>query len=86
MKQAGISRRLLLGEMTTTIAAPALIGRAKAATTLKISTSFPNDPKFSTARIWYDLFLPRLEGSRRAGHYAVLPEISSVRKPTWPTR
>jgi tripartite ATP-independent transporter DctP family solute receptor len=61
MKQAGISRRLLLGGVTTTIAAPALIGRAKAATTLKISTSFPNDPTFSTARIWYDLFLPRLK-------------------------
>lgn len=40
---------------------PAIIGRARAATTLKISTSFPNDPKFSTARIWYDLFVPHLK-------------------------
>ena len=53
-----ISRRHLLG---AAIAAPALIGRAKAATTLKVATSFPNDPKFSTARIWYDLFLPKLK-------------------------
>jgi len=52
-----LSRRLVLGAL----AAPALIGRARAATTLKISTSFPNDPNFSTARIWYDLFLPRLK-------------------------
>lgn len=28
---------------------------------LKISTSFPNDPQYSTARIWYDLFLPYLK-------------------------
>jgi tripartite ATP-independent transporter DctP family solute receptor len=52
-----ISRRTLLG---CAIAAPALVGYAKAATTLKISTSFPNDPKFSTGRIWYDLFAPKL--------------------------
>jgi TRAP-type C4-dicarboxylate transport system substrate-binding protein len=52
-----ISRRALMG---SAIVAPALIGRAKAATTLKVSTSFPNDPKFSTGRIWYDLFVPKL--------------------------
>src|ERR1700712_3851689 len=45
------------------MAPPAFIGRAQAATTLKVSTSFPNDPKFSTARIWYDLFLPRLKAA-----------------------
>jgi TRAP-type C4-dicarboxylate transport system substrate-binding protein len=52
-----LSRRTLLG---SAIAMPALIGRADAATTLKVSTSFPNDPKFSTGRIWYDLFVPKL--------------------------
>ncbi|HVY14969.1 MAG TPA: TRAP transporter substrate-binding protein [Rhodopila sp.] len=53
-----VSRRHLLG---AAVVAPALIGHAKAATTLKVATSFPNDPKFSTARIWYDLFLPKLK-------------------------
>ena len=52
-----LSRRTLLG---SALAMPALTGRAKAATTLKISTSFSNDPKFSTGRIWYDLFVPKL--------------------------
>jgi tripartite ATP-independent transporter DctP family solute receptor len=55
-----VSRRAVLYGSASLLAAPALIGQAKAATVLKISTSFPNDPKFSTARIWYDLFLPRL--------------------------
>jgi tripartite ATP-independent transporter DctP family solute receptor len=58
-----VSRRAALLGAATMLAAPALIGRAKAATALKVSTSFPNDPKFSTARIWYDLFLPRLKAA-----------------------
>ena len=45
------------------LAAPALIGRARAATVLRISTSFPNDPQFSTGRIWYDLFVPALQAA-----------------------
>ncbi len=61
MIQKALSRRLVLGASAVALAAPALIGRARAATTLKVSTSFPNDPNFSTARIWYDLFLPRLK-------------------------
>lgn len=55
-----VSRRHLLG---TALVAPAVIGRARAAATLKVATSFPNDPKFSTARIWYDLFLPKLKAN-----------------------
>ena len=51
-----LARRALLA---AALAAPAL-RPARAATVLKVSTSFPNDPKFSTARIWYDLFLPKL--------------------------
>jgi tripartite ATP-independent transporter DctP family solute receptor len=61
MVQNRIARRQVLAGTAALIAAPALIGRARAATTLKVSTSFPNDPNFSTARIWYDLFLPRLK-------------------------
>ncbi len=56
-----LHRRLLLGTAAAALAAPALTGRARAATSLKVSTSFPNDPNFSTARIWYDLFLPHLK-------------------------
>lgn len=58
-----IHRRTLLGGTALLLASPALVGYARAATTLKISTSYPNDPKFSTARIWYDLFLPRLKAA-----------------------
>jgi TRAP-type transport system periplasmic protein len=61
MFEKPISRRFALSGTAAMLAAPALIGRVRAATTLKVSTSFPNDPKFSTARIWYDLFLPRLK-------------------------
>ena len=60
MSTIRLSRRSLLGASASLLAAPALIGQANAATTLKVATSFPNDPKFSTARIWYDLFLPKL--------------------------
>lgn len=61
MTEFQFSRRHVLGGTAAILAAPALIGRARAATTLKVSTSFPNDPNFSTARIWYDLFLPKLK-------------------------
>src|SRR5947209_13048395 len=60
MSDPSLSRRTLLAGGLA-LAAPALIGRVQAATTLKFSTSFPNDPKFSTARIWYDLFIPKLK-------------------------
>ncbi|HEV2677081.1 MAG TPA: TRAP transporter substrate-binding protein [Aliidongia sp.] len=58
-----LSRRAFVAASTFALAAPTLIGRAQAATVLKVSTSYPNDPKFSTARIWYDLFLPRLQAA-----------------------
>ena len=58
-----LPRRTLLAGGIGLLAAPSLIGIARAATTLRFSTSFPNDPKFSTARIWYDLFLPRLKAA-----------------------
>ena len=58
-----IPRRALLAAASTILASPALLRPARAATVLKVSTSFPNDPKFSTARIWYDLFLPKLQAA-----------------------
>ncbi len=57
------TRRAALAGSAALLAAPALVGRARAAAALKVSTSFPNDPRFSTARIWYDLFLPRLKAA-----------------------
>ena len=58
-----VSRRAFVAASACVLAAPAFIGRARAATALKVSTSYPNDPKFSTARIWYDLFTPRLQAA-----------------------
>jgi TRAP-type transport system periplasmic protein len=58
-----LARRTVLAGGIGLLAAPALIRNASAATTLRFSTSFPNDPKFSTARIWYDLFIPRLKAA-----------------------
>ena len=58
-----LSRRAFVAASACVLAAPAIIGRAQAAPPLRISTSYPNDPKFSTARIWYDLFLPRLQAA-----------------------
>ena len=55
-----ITRRVVLAG---SVAAPAILGRARAATTIKISTSLPNDPEFSVGRMWYDLFLPRLRAA-----------------------
>ena len=63
MNKISLSRRLALSGTAAILAAPALLGKARAATTLKVSTSFPNDPNFSTARIWYDLFVPRLKAA-----------------------
>jgi tripartite ATP-independent transporter DctP family solute receptor len=63
VKSTSISRRIVLSGAALILATPALIGRVKAATTLKISTSFPNDPQFSTGRIWYDMFLPHLKAA-----------------------
>jgi len=60
-KMSSFKRRTFLLGGISAIATPALVGRAQAATNIKISTSYPNDPKFSTARIWYDLFVPRLK-------------------------
>jgi TRAP-type transport system periplasmic protein len=59
--EAKLSRRAVVAGGLSVLAVPAIIGQAKAAASLRISTSFPNDPKFSAARIWYDFFIPHLK-------------------------
>src|SRR3954464_471169 len=45
-------------------AAPALIGRAEAATLkLKCSSSLPNDPKFANGRVYYDNLVKSLKAN-----------------------
>jgi TRAP-type C4-dicarboxylate transport system substrate-binding protein len=63
MPSIRLSRRALLAGGGSLVAVPALIGGARAAASLRISTSYLNDPQFSTARIWYDLFVPRLKAA-----------------------
>jgi tripartite ATP-independent transporter DctP family solute receptor len=58
-----INRRAFVGGGVFALATPALIAPARAATTLRIATSYSNDPQYSTGRIWYDLFLPRLNAA-----------------------
>src|SRR5438309_9204318 len=59
MKIAPVSRRVFVRSSTATSAlfalAPAIIGRAEAATLkLKCSSSLPNDPKYANGRVYYD--------------------------------
>src|SRR4029077_16810355 len=43
---------------------PAIAGRAQAATLkLKLSTSLPNDPKYSNGRVYYDNLVKNLKGN-----------------------
>src|ERR1700751_4944970 len=68
MKIAPISRRTLMSSSTVTAVwlalAPALIGRAEAATLkLKCSSSLPNDPKFANGRVYYDNLVKSLKAN-----------------------
>jgi tripartite ATP-independent transporter DctP family solute receptor len=68
MKTFPISRRLLLKSSTAVaaslVASPALIGRARAATTkLKLSSSLPNDAKYANGRVYYDNLVKNLKGN-----------------------
>ena len=68
MKTVPISRRLLLKSSTAAAAAllasPALIGRARAATTkLKLSSSLPNDAKYANGRVYYDNLVKSLKAN-----------------------
>ena len=49
---------------TTTVIAPAFIGRAQAATVkLKLSSSQANDPKFANGRVYYDNLIKNLKSN-----------------------
>src|ERR1700753_564881 len=57
---------------TTGLAAPALIGRAQAATLkLKLSSSQANDPKFANGRVYYDNLVKQIAASNLAGQVDV---------------
>src|SRR6201986_109869 len=68
MEALHISRRLLLKSSTAAatglVFAPALIGRAHAATLkLKCSSSLPNDPKYANGRVYYDNLMKSLKAN-----------------------
>src|SRR5260370_7635788 len=68
MKTVGVSRRGFLRSTKATAAwpalAPAIIGRAEAATTkLKLSSSLPNDAKFANGRVYYDNLVKNLKAN-----------------------
>src|SRR5438445_8314403 len=68
MKIAPVSRRVFVRSSTATAAlfalAPAIIGRAEAATLkLKLSSSLPNDRKFANGRVYYDNLVKSLKAN-----------------------
>src|SRR5476649_1523944 len=68
MKSNLVSRRVILQSSTAAAAwlaaAPALIGRAEAATVkLKLSSSQANDPKFANGRVYYENLVKQLKAS-----------------------
>src|ERR1700742_1277030 len=68
MKIAPFSRRTFIKSSTAAatglVLAPAIIGRAEAATLkLKCSSSLPNDPKYANGRVYYDNFVKSLKAS-----------------------
>jgi tripartite ATP-independent transporter DctP family solute receptor len=68
MKSNLVSRRVVLQSSTAAAAwlaaAPALIGRAEAATVkLKLSSSQANDPKFANGRVYYENLIKNLKAN-----------------------
>src|ERR1700733_6660249 len=68
MKTVPINRRAVLQSSVAATAwiaaAPALIGRAEAATLkLKCSSSLPNDPKYANGRVYYDNLVKSLKAN-----------------------
>jgi TRAP-type transport system periplasmic protein len=68
MKIVPVSRRVVLRSSKAVAAfiafAPALVGRAQAATLkLKCSSSLPNDPKFANGRVYYDNLIKNLKAN-----------------------
>jgi len=71
-----INRRALLRSSfaltASSLAAPALIGRAEAAVLkLKLSSSQANDPKFANGRVYYDNLVKQIAASPLAGQIEV---------------
>jgi TRAP-type C4-dicarboxylate transport system substrate-binding protein len=69
MTAARLTRRALLRRTATgaallaggALAAPALVGRARAASLrLKLSSSLPNDPKYANGRVYYDFLVRQI--------------------------
>lgn len=68
MAMTRLDRRRVLSSVfvaaASTMAAPALIGRAKAATVkLKLSSSQANDPKYANGRVYYDNLVRQLKAA-----------------------
>lgn len=61
------TRRALVGAGAATalgVAAPALIGRARAAATrMRVSSSLPNDPRFGNGRVYFDALVRALKAN-----------------------
>jgi len=93
MTIAHVSRRVFVKSSamaaTWLAAAPAIIGRAEAATLkLKCSSSLPNDPKYANGRVYYDNLVKNLKANGLSEQVDVtfFPTISSVRRSTSSTR
>jgi len=68
MRKGDTTRRHFIGRAgisaAAILAAPALIGRARAATTrLRVSSSLPNDPKFGNGRVYFDALMRQLKAN-----------------------
>jgi TRAP-type transport system periplasmic protein len=64
-------RRTLLSAGALTLAAPAIIGKARAAMTIKLSSSQPNDPRYANGRVYYDYLLKALKANKLDGQITV---------------
>ena len=76
MRTVPVSRRRFVQSSAAAaswlVAAPALIGRAEAATLkLKCSSSLPNDPKFANGRVYYDNLVASLKANGLDGQVDV---------------
>ena len=76
MSNVNIPRRTILRQAAAlplgAIAAPAIIGQARAAgMTLKLSSSLPNDPRYANGRVYYDNLLKALKTNGLDGQITV---------------
>ena len=89
MRSKPINRRVVLQSSVAAAAwlaaAPALIGRAEAATLkLKCSSSLPNDPKYANGRVYYDNLVKQIKGNGLGEQIDLT--TSSARRSTSSTR